>query len=81
MVSSGTSTPERRLRSSIARCISQPSAPISGSTSASARKGDMPLRSTIAHTRKAARIARSPCARLMMRMTPNMNDSPQAISA
>ena len=32
-------------------------------------------------TRNAASTARSPCARLMMRMTPNIKDRPHAISA
>jgi hypothetical protein len=45
VVSSGTSTPARRLRSSIPRCSAQPMAAMTGSTAMSATKGEMSVAS------------------------------------
>ena len=49
--------------------------------SSSPRKGEISKRSASTNSAKAARTARLPCAMLMMPITLNMNDSPQAISA
>ena len=81
MVSNGTRAPARRLRSSIQRWSPQPIAAMIGSTAMSAMKGEMSVKSAIRKIKQAARTAKSPWARLMIRITPNMNDRPQASRA
>ena len=61
------------------RCRTQPSAAMIGSTRSSPRNGEMPACRRGRTDEKAARTARLPWARLMMRMTPNMKDRPHAI--
>ena len=80
VVSSGTRIPERRLRSSSVLWSAQPTTAIAGRTTANAANADRPW-CVMTRIRKAPRIARSPCARLMIRITPNMSDSPEARSA
>ena len=82
VVSSGTRTPARKLRSSIQRCRAQPMAAITGSTAMQRKNGEMSVVSAIRKTQTARReSARSPWAKLMIRITPNMKDRPQASSA
>ena len=77
----GTSSPPRALRSSTRRCSAQPTTAIAGTTRQRPRNGSTPKRSASTKRAYAASTARLPCARLMMPMTLNMNESPQAISA
>ena len=54
---------------------------ITGSTITSDKKGFQPRPSTTSRARNAARMLRSPWARLTRRMTPKMSDRPVANSA
>jgi hypothetical protein len=54
---------------------------MTGITATSARNGEMLQWSARTHTKYAARTAMLPWAKLMIRMTPNMNERPHAISA
>ena len=78
---SGIRKPPRRLRSRMQACKAQPIAAMPGSTISSPMNGEMSASSASTYSANAARIARLPCARLMIRITPYMNDKPQATSA
>jgi len=62
-------------------CNSQPTTAMAGVTMSKPRNGEMPNWSASTNRANAASTARLPCARLMMRITENMNDRPAAISA
>ena len=81
VVSKGMSMPERRLRSSRTRCRAQPTPNMTMSAKTRETISGKWVLSTSTQVRKAPRTARSPWARLMMRMTPNIKESPQASKA
>jgi hypothetical protein len=81
VVSSGTSCPARRLRSSIVRWRTYPTTSAPGSTAASARYVETCTCSVKRNAMYAPTSASDPCARLMILITPNMSARPLASSA
>ena len=73
--------PDLRLRSSTVSCSTYPSTTMTGSAAAKAMNAETPVCSTITNITYAPKTAMSPCARLMIRITPNMIESPQASTA
>ena len=71
--------PSRRLR--INAWSAYPSAAMSGTTSNRTRNGLTPRASTATTASNAARMLRSPWARLTIRITPKMRERPVAKSA
>jgi hypothetical protein len=81
VASSGVSSPVRRLRVRIPRCNAKPATPAAGRMTIRARNGLIERAATSEEVAKAATTARSPWARLMIRITPNISDRPEANSA
>ena len=77
----GGRTPRPRVKFRTPRCKRKPRQNIAGTTRASESSGFNPVTRTVTSARKAARMLRSPCARLTSRITPKIIDNPVAKSA